>query len=147
MEPDYYAEALHKRLIPRGQPPLFIKLRHAEPDPGVVRRLNLRSLEGLYRHEPVENGWHEGRITREGFAGANGGATYRWTNRAGKNWPLTYVPGSLTLRTGPDNPYAQSRNEGSHRFLVVLKTDGEGAYLPEAAGFHFESTLYKKIGP
>jgi hypothetical protein len=147
LEPDYYAEALHKVLIPRGNPPLHVQLRHAEPDPGIVRRLNLRSLEGLYRHEPMENGWHEGRITREQAAGPNGGHLYRWTNRAGKSWRLAYVPASLSLNTGPDNPYAHSGREAQHRFQVVLNVAADGAYLPEVAGFRFDSALYKKVGP
>jgi hypothetical protein len=147
IEPDYYAEAVHKRLIPRGQPPLYVELRHEAPDPSIVRRLSLRSLEGLYRHEPMENDWHEGRITREAPAGPEGGPTYRWTNRAGKSWRLTYLPGSLSLRTGPDNPYAQSGREALHRFLVVLKRDDNGSYLPEAAGYRFDSALYRKVGP
>jgi hypothetical protein len=113
----------------------------------IVRRLSLRSLEGHYRHEPMGNGWHEGRITREAPAGSEGGPNYRWTNRAGKSWRLAYVPGSLSLRTGPDNPYAHSENETAHRFLVVLKTDDNGSYLPEVAGFRFDSALYRKVGP
>ena len=117
------------------------------PDPDVVRRLSLKSLEGLYRHEPMGNRWHEGRISREGRAGANGGPVYRWSNRIGKSWRLTYLPGTLTLHTGPDNPYDHDKSEDRHQFTVELKTDGTGSYLPEVAGFWFDSTFYRKVGP
>ncbi len=146
LEPDYYAEALHRVLIPNAQPPLYVKLRHAAPDPETIR-LGLGTLEGLYRHEPMGNDWHEGRLSREGAAKANGGFTLRWTNRQGKTWRVSSVPGSLTLPTGPDNPYAKREDEKKHKFLVELKTDGNGSYLPEAAGFWFDSSFYKKVGP
>ena len=103
---------------------------------------NLIALEGLYRLDPFENDWHEGTITLDGPEGADGKRTYRWTNRAGVSWQLIYEPGSLNLRTGPDNPYHRTTPE----FLVILKKDWLGAFLPEPEGFQFQG-FYKKVGP
>ncbi len=141
LEPDYYAEALHKRLIPRGKPALSDKLLYAASDPKIVRALNLKSLPGRYRHEPMENDWHEGEITKESTG------VYRWTNRAGKSWRLSHVPGSLSLRTGRDNPYARSGDESQREFQLVLKRNPDGALLPEVGGFRFNSATYKKVEP
>lgn len=121
----------------------------AAPDPRTVRRLmSANAIEGHYRREPLENDWHEGTITLEGPEDANGGRTYRWTNRAGASWRLTYVPGSLLLLTGQDNPYNRSGNEPNTACQIVLKQDEAGALLPEVDGFRFgwDDTLHKRIG-
>lgn len=93
---------------------------------------DLSSFEGIYRRQPVENGWHSGEIS---IAGEGAAATLRWKNEAGAEWELT--PGDPgILKTGEDNPYYQS---GAREFLVQLRNG-------QVAGFVFKSDFYVKDG-
>jgi len=69
-------------------------------------------LEGVYRREPCENGWHEGTIAAvEGPAeGPADGLVLpplmlQWTNKAGAGWFLGPTDDPDVFETGESNPY------------------------------------------
>ena len=147
-EPDYYAEAMHKRLqTAEAQPPLHVALRYAPPAAALFEQVSIESLVGRYEHRPVENDWHIGTITiveRD----QNGRPTVlRWRNQAGVSWRLYADAGPGLLRTGEENPYYQSNPDGGRAFRIVLKRDADGDYQPEAIGFQFQSGFYALEGP
>ena len=136
LEADYYAEALHKRLQPAADPPLYVKLRYAVPA-SVLAKITPGLLLGAYRRLPVENHWHEGKITVDPKG-------LRWTNQANAAWELAPDLGRLLLRTGPDNPYYRFGLDGGRSFRVVLRRGASGEYLPEISGFEFLGDFYRK---
>ncbi len=93
-EPDYYAEALHKRFY---RTPDLIRTILMNP---FVSRLVAADFVGSYQHKPVQNGWHQVSIKLEG------GALW-WTNAAGARWSLSWRNGELW--TGSDCPYGAQR--------------------------------------
>jgi hypothetical protein len=137
LEADYYAEAVHKILKPLAVPPLYAKLRYATPA-SLVAKITPAMLVGSYRQSRVTNGWHEGRIEI-------GSAGMRWTNEAHKSWELIPEIRSLTLRTGPDNPYYQSEPDRGRAFRIVLRRDANGECIQEVAGFEFLGEFFSKF--
>ncbi|MCB9611357.1 MAG: hypothetical protein H6722_02775 [Sandaracinus sp.] len=93
IEPDYYAEALEKRLLD-ATPSLAEAL--AVLSPGPLGATPLTALEGAYERRPVENGYHEVTVRVAG-----GVAT--WRNAAGASWALVVEDGYL--RAAPTSPY------------------------------------------
>jgi hypothetical protein len=93
-EPDYYSEAIDKRLL-GATPSLAEGLRGREYADMAVTPV--AALRGDYQREPVENDWHLVAVTVDGAA--------RWTNRAGASWSLVVREGSLY--SGPDCPYGE----------------------------------------
>ena len=100
------------------------------PSPGPAQTpLTPAMVLGVYRHNPVQNAWHEGSITQEG-------ATLRWTNKAGATWRLVPdLANQRLLAEGPDNPYAQY---GSKEFKLIMENGfikgfafGGGTYLKQ----------------
>jgi hypothetical protein len=144
-EPDYYYEALHKRIQPLGEPPLHIRLRYAPPPKKLFSQVTIDSLIGHYRHEPVGNDWHIGEITRDGEEG--GKPVLRWTNKAGRSWQLRPDLAEGLLRTGPDNPYHESNPVSGRTFNIVLRRGDDGEYLPDLAGFRFQGGFFVRTGP
>jgi hypothetical protein len=96
-EPDYYAEAINKRLL-GATPSLADALRGK--DYADLDTTPLAAIAGDFRREPVENDWHVVNV-----AVAGGEAT--WTNQAGVSWSLVVRDG--TLFSGPDCPYGEQR--------------------------------------
>jgi len=144
-ESDYYSEALHKRLLPLGNPPVWAKLRYVWP-PDLAAKIPSAGLLGAYRRQPVTNGWHEGTITSD--AGGRDGVSiplpgFRWTNHAGKSWHLDLAPDKRFLLTRPDNPYFQSAL--GKTFRIALRQGESGEFLPEVAGFWFNGEFYAKL--
>jgi hypothetical protein len=92
-EPDYYAEALTRRLL--GATPSLADGLQA-PEIGDATGLGAAELVGAYRREPVENPWHEVTVARDGDG-------LRWHNAADVSWALHLEDGDL--RTGEDCPY------------------------------------------
>jgi len=135
IEPDYYAESVHKRLQPLGNPPLHLKLLYRPPPPEVVAELTATSVAGEYRHDPVENPWHEGTIAADPL---------RWTNRASVSWSLKLGPGAR-LPIGTDYRYYREIPATGRAFELVLRRGGDGGYLPEVEGFWFEGGFYKRV--
>jgi hypothetical protein len=136
IEADYYAESLHKRLLPQGGTPLWAKLRYAWPEKA-ASGITAAGMVGAYRREPVTNGWHEGSIALDSEGGL------RWTNHAGKSWHLEMAADHRRLLTGPDNPYFQTFL--GKAFRIALRQDESGAFLPETAGFWFNGEFYAKL--
>ena len=141
-EPDYYYEALHK-LIMDAKPPMHVRLRYAPPPKELFAGITVESLVGKYRHEPMQNDWHEGEIAAA--TDDQGNPVLRWTNKAGVSWLLTPDLAEGVLRTGPDNPYYGSSSPGGRTFNIELARDDDGEYLPALAGFQFQSGSYGKI--
>ncbi len=77
---------------------------------------------GAYRHDPVQNTWHTGRIVQQGNA-------LRWVNDAGVSWSLTPDFANNRLITGTDNPY-HARYPNLREFKLIV---GNG----RVAGFSF----------
>lgn len=137
METDYYIEALHKRLQ-AATPPLWVKLRYAAPPREVWDRITTAKLVGRYRRTPVENPWHEGDIEQQPSGLA-------WRNAANRQWGLKPNLKEGMLDTDPtDNPYFLSNPSTGQVFLLVLRRDADGEYLPEVAGFRFNGEFYAK---
>ena len=89
---------------------------------------NPEQLLGSYQRLPIENPWHEGRITfRE-----QSPSTLRWTNQAGVSWDLFPDLERNRLETGQQNPYYQS---GLREFRLQFR-DGK------LIGFLFGSDLF-----
>jgi hypothetical protein len=137
IEPDYYAESLHKRLL-QASPPLWEKLRYAIPA-DVLSKITPSAFRGVYRRDPVDNPMYEGSIA----AGASG--ALRWTNRAGKSWRLDLSGDKRLLLTGTDNPYLRFGLEGGEAFRIVIGRGPSGEYLPQVAGFRFLGDFYAKV--
>lgn len=141
-EPDYYHEALHKRLkTPKAQPPLEVALRYALPPDTVLKKLTPEALAGTYVRNPRENDYHEGTIE---VTAQKKGPPLTWKNKAGISWGLTpdFATG-VVLKTGPDNPYfKEAKDDALREFRLVLARDAVGNYLPEVTGFRFNGELY-----
>jgi hypothetical protein len=97
-EPDYYAEAIHKRLLD-ASPSLAEGLQGVEYADLDV--LALAAIEGTYQRTPVLNDWHLVTVTAVGPREA------RWTNQAGVSWSLSVREGALF--SGEDCPYGEVR--------------------------------------
>lgn len=136
-ESDYYAEALHKRLLALGNPPVWAKIRYGVPAE-VATKITAADLVGAFRRNPVTNDWHEGSIAVDPIVPG-----LRWTNNAKRSWHLELTPDHRRLLTGPDNPYFQ--NALGHEFRVAFKQDENGEFLPAVAGFWFNGELYSKL--
>lgn len=141
IEPDYYAEALQKRIQPRADPPLHIALKYTPPPARLFRALKLADLVGEYRHEPMQNDWHVGSLKPETV---DGKPALRWTNKAGASWVLRPDLASGVLRTGPDCPYHDPNAPGSNAFRIRLKRDAEGRWLTELEGFTFGGGFFRR---
>ncbi len=135
LEADYYAEALHKRILPRGDPPLWAGLRFALPA-AVAGKIGPALLVGRYRHDPVTD------ATREGAISAAGGML-AWTDRAGKSWRLELSGDKRLLLTGFDNPYFESAD--GKAFRIDLGRGPSGEFLPRVAGFWFRNEFYVRL--
>jgi hypothetical protein len=94
-EPDYYSEAIDKRLL-TATPSLAEALRGK--DYADMDSTPLSAIAGDFRREPVENDWHVGAVTVAGDEA-------RWTNQAGVSWSLLVRQGALF--SGPDCPYGE----------------------------------------
>ncbi|MGE3173430.1 MAG: hypothetical protein AB7O97_12465 [Planctomycetota bacterium] len=142
-EADYYHEALHRRLRPRARPPLHAQLVRRPPPDALLQRLRPRDLQGVYRREPRENDWHEGRIELTGGERENGRIRLRWRNDAGRSWDLWFRPGDAALETGDGNPYAD--DPGSRAFAIEFERGDDGAWLRDIRGFRFGGQLYRRV--
>lgn len=143
-EPDYFHEALHKRLRPLADPPLHVGLLYAPPPKELFSAISLESLYGTYRHRPVQNDWHVGIIGPDAAAGPGGELALRWTNEAGVSWRLFPDLEHGILRTGSENPYYESNPTNGRAFTIVLRRDANGEYLPQVAGFQFQQGFYAR---
>lgn len=99
------------------------------PGPAPGTRLSSEAVLGSYERTPVEDPWHQGRIS----SGPNG--TLIWTNSAGVRWTLTPDLANKMLRTGADNPYV---NDGIRDFTIEI-TRGQ------VTGFRFNGELYRRL--
>lgn len=142
IEPDYYAEAMTKRIRPRADPPLHVALRYAPAPARLCRAIKLEDLIGEYRQEPVQNDWHIGALSRETVEGQ---PMLRWTNKAGATWILKPDLAKGLLRTGPDCPYYDPAVPDRTAFRLVLRRDRDGNWLPEVEGFSFQGGLYRLL--
>lgn len=142
IEPDYYAEAIRKRIQVQAERPLHIALKYVPPPAHLLRRLRLDDLLGEYRHEPMQNDWHVGRLARETV---DGHPALRWTNKAGVSWLLRPDLSVGLLRTGPDCPYFRAGDPEASAFRLRLRRDQDGRWLQQVEGFVFGGGVYRKI--
>ncbi len=106
-EPDYYAEALAKRL--RGATPSLAEgLRQARP-PIDLSGLTAADFVGAYERRPVQNDYHAVTVTLED-------GQLWWENRAGVRWTLFWE--DEVLRAGDDCPY------GAQALGLQVSADG-----------------------
>lgn len=125
-EPDYYAEALAKRLR-RATPPLHQALRVA-PDWVDLSALTVADLTGRFVREPIQNNYHEVTVeVRDG--------QLIWRNAANVSWSLIWRDGRL--RTGPDCPYGERTVGIETRFAP----DGVATHV---TGLVFLSESYRR---
>lgn len=128
-EPDYYAEALTKRLR-AATPGLNLTLRNAAPPSALFAALSLEEIAGTYARQPVENDWHTGQISIDG-------ENLRWTNDAGVSWSLVPDLNDGRLQTGEDCPYP-----GNDFSLDAARDPESGAYQSTLTGFWFTGEHY-----
>lgn len=140
LEPDYYDEALQKRLKPLGSPPMHVALRYAPPPTSLFRKVRLMDLAGTYVHQPVENDWHVGTLE---VVSEDDKPRIKWTNRAGVSWFLYLDLQRGLLRTGPDCPYYDPRHSEASAFRLKLMKDENGRWQARVIGFVFQGGLYK----
>jgi hypothetical protein len=120
-EPDYYSEAITKRLL-SATPSLAEALQGKDyADMSVTP---LAAIAGDFRRDPVENDWHLVTVTVVGDEAT-------WTNRAGVSWTLVVRDDSLYL--APDSPY------GEQRMDVELDAGGD------VAGLWFGGERYGRV--
>jgi hypothetical protein len=143
-EPDYYAEALHKRILPRGNPPLHVKLRYREPQKSFFAQLQIDEITGVYECTPRKNGWQAGSIS---LVSAKDGR-FRWTNEAGVSWNLMLDQENGVLRTGTDCPYYASHPDNGRAFRLRVRRDpSTGDWTEQFDGFDFLSDTFRPKGP
>ncbi len=107
-EPDYYIEAIDKRLLD-ASPSLAEGL--SAPDWAGPESLSADALVGDYERLPVQNGWHEVTVADDDGL--------RWTNADGVSWSLAIIDGALWA--GDDCPY------GASELAVELEGDDVAA--------------------
>jgi hypothetical protein len=114
-EPDYYAEAINKRLL-TAEPSLAEGL--SAPEYVDFGTIDSDVLVGEYRREPVENPWHEVTISHTS-------GDLRWTNAAGAGWALDIIDDALW--TTEECPYGvqEITVEGDESAIVGLWFSGE----------------------
>lgn len=94
-EPDYYSEAIAKRLF-TATPTLGDGLK--APEYADADSFELTDFTGQYERDPVENDWHKVTITVTDNA-------LTWTNAANASWSMV-VDGAV-LKSGADCPYGE----------------------------------------
>ena len=94
-EPDYYIEALDKRILD-AEPSITEALQIAPP--ADLGDLELALLAGRYLRLPVENDWHTVEVSVSD-------TDITWTNAAGVSWALEVRDGRLY--SAPDSPYGE----------------------------------------
>ncbi len=125
MEPDYFQEALHRRLA-FADVPLSVTLRYAPPRPGTLANLDTSVFVGDY----------------DGGSISADGDNFIWSNGDGESWTLTWDGENGRLLTGPENPY--SAFSGGDAFTIALARDENGDYTDKIIGFRFLGGLYLK---
>ena len=123
LEPDYFEQALHKRLL-TAETPLAVTLRYEPPRAGTFASTDPSSLVGNYDGGSIE------------VAGDN----FQWTNDAGVTWQLTWDVATGSFLTGSDSPYFA--NSGGDAFTIVLARDDNGDHTDEIIGFRYLGELY-----
>ena len=125
MEPDYFQEALHKRLL-FAEIPLAVMLRYEPPRLGTFANTDPNDLVGAY----------------DGGSIAVAGDNFQWTNDAGATWQLTWDAASGSFLTGTDNPNRAS--SGGNAFTIVVARDENGDHTDQIIGFRYLGELYLK---
>ena len=131
-EPDYFHEALYKRLQ-GADTALVAALRYSTSGGNV----SLSEMAGIYIREPVENEWHLGSIRLS--------PELEWLNSANVRWSLHDNLENGNLLTGPDCPYYGTWGGG--RFIVVWERDELGDELDRIDGFNFSGEFYEHFVP
>ena len=130
-EPDYYAEALHKRLQ-GATPPMATALRFDQPDPYLFTQLTAADLIGEYMRVPTMNDWHIGDLSQTTSG-------WRWDNAAGVGWGLTLDTATGTFIPAPGAPY------GDEPFYIKLERHPtDGGYIPSVEALRFLNEAYEQ---
>jgi hypothetical protein len=129
-EPDYYYEALHKRIL-KSHRPLWESLGRHMP------ALDRTDLSGSYVRKPEENGWHRGLLKAEAV---DGRPAYRWINKAGVGWNLYSEPGTCILLTDKNCPYFN--DSAGKEFHFAAHCDESGRV--HVFGFYFNGEFYER---
>lgn len=122
-EPDYYYEALHKRLL-NAKPSLFERLKKPNLKKMSSNEI-INKVSGLYEKEKVENDWNIIEINLDNYN------KWEWKNKAGVKWSLENDFENSLFYVGIDCPYFDSckevkiRKEDSDNSNVILLYNGE----------------------
>jgi hypothetical protein len=133
-EPDYYAEALHKRLQ-RSERRLVETLKVSSTD--LSQSITAAQLAGRYERTPIENDWHRGTLS---VLPQTEEPKLEWQNAAGVRWPLTLELKHGQLLCGPESPYFASPQGKSFQIKVAK---GRSKTI-EVIGFHFNGEYYRR---
>lgn len=132
IEPDYYAEALHKRLQ-LSYPPLSGVLQYRKPNVDLLSGKTAADLVGKYFGPDTSNNqWHIVEVVIE-----NGGL--KWKNAAKVSWNLLpqFSEGRIDQGT---NSYRYSNVP----IRIVYKSDENGVLTNKISGLYFGSTFYQR---
>lgn len=141
-EPDYYREALHRRVL-TAKPPLDIRLRYAPPTREQLAKVRLQDILGTYRLDPATDDWHTGDIVLAD-RDENGNSILAWKNRAGITWRLFPNMETGNLITGEENPFPKEK-ESSRQFTLQLRRDDSGRYTNGISGYWFQGEFFRKL--
>lgn len=120
-EPDYFAEAITRRLL-TAEPSLAEGL--TLPQFLDFNNTPLAVVAGRYLRLPVQNGFHDVTLT------ALDETTVEWTNAADESWQLVLRDGQL--RSAPDSPYGE--------LPVWFQVDGQ----EQITGLIFQGEFYER---
>lgn len=98
-EPDYYAEALQRRLLD-AEPTIEERVAN-RPQFADFRTFSLAKIAGKFERQPVENDFHEVTVKIDDALSA------MWTNKADFSWRLIIV--EHELRSASDSIYGERR--------------------------------------
>ncbi|MFK8056305.1 MAG: T9SS type A sorting domain-containing protein [Saprospiraceae bacterium] len=132
-EPDYYTEALHKRLQLQDCDPLNNRLitRIDTSRRQEFTQITIDELLGEYSLDVIGNDWHEGQIIQSG-------SRYFWLNTAGRQWEVFPQLQDGKFTTGSDSPYP------GEDFFLELAEDADGEFIPGVFALRYQGSLYNK---
>lgn len=129
-EPDYYSEAMFKRLQSQAKPSLAGYFIRRSWFPDMLSATKPEDLVGRYSVAQPENGWGAGEVKLVD-------GKLEWKNDAGKTWGLTPEKDGI-LKTDSRNPYFDQRPN----FEMVPARGADGLPSPGLGGLKFGDQVF-----